>query len=136
MNIKGLGKRVAYYGLGLALGTILVFFIFGGRKDIRCSYFPNQRVTNDFAQKEVRMSDLAACQRDCLALDSLDVKQFFAAGDVDFSASEPRKKPYGYYKISTELPENRIVTATIENQDSVVVFLDIRQEGRSCPCDE
>ncbi len=127
-------KRLRFYMLGVALGLVFVYFIFGNR-DIRCTYFPNSRVLNDLRQKELAFSPKAACQKECLQLDSLAIKQLFVAGTIDFGASQPRKKPYGNYVIITRLPDMREIVARVQNQDSLVTILELTHQETSCKCD-
>jgi len=112
----------------------MVYFIFG-KRDIRCTYFPNSRVLNDLRQKELVFSPTALCQKACLELDSLDIKQLFAAGTIDFGASEARKKPCGEYTVITRLPDMREIHARLQNCDSTVTMLFLKHEETSCACD-
>lgn len=129
------GKRFGYYGFGVALGIGVVFFMFGSRSDIRCNYFPTARVLGSLSQKEVKLSPLAQCQYECLQLDSNDLRVFFLAGNIQFKQSEPRKKPHGEYQIFTRTPGMKELTARVENQDSVVVFLSIESKSSACGCE-
>lgn len=44
-------RKIVFFGLGVVLGTVLVFWIFGERDDIQCTYFPNDRVLYDLRLK-------------------------------------------------------------------------------------
>lgn len=133
--MKGIGKRIQYYLIGVILGCLAVYAIFGNRSDIGCDYFPNARVMKNIRTKALVYSDLAKCQQECLKLDSLDMNQIFAAGKVDFSESEPRKKPCGEYIVVTRLPDDREIFATVENCDSTATLLNLSHQETSCACD-
>ena len=106
-----------------------------GKRDIRCSYFPNSRVLNDLRQKELVFSPLANCQKECLGLDSLDVKQLFLAGSILFDESDARKEPCGEYQIVTQLPDEREINYRVQNCDSTVTMIYLKHEGTPCGCD-
>lgn len=132
--MSGIGKRVSYYLIGVVLGSFVVYFMFGSRSDIGCDYFPNARVLKNLRIKPLVMSDLANCQKDCLALDSTDVQMLFAAGAVVFDESEPRKKPCGEYKLKVRLPDEREIVGLAQNCDSTVTLLSLVHEGTTCNC--
>ncbi|MDX5405158.1 MAG: DUF4258 domain-containing protein [Bacteroidota bacterium] len=111
-------KRLFYYLLGVGLGVIMVYFLFGDR-DIQCSYFPNERVLNDLRQKEISYSGQAACVVDCLELDSIDMAGIFSMGKVNFDDSQPRIEPCGMYVVESGDPELEL-KAILLNCDSTV----------------
>ena len=86
--MSGVLGRLKYYLIGVGLGVVAVYFMFGNR-DFQCSYFPNDRVLNDLRSKEMVFSDQAACAQACLALDSNDIDHLLTAGQVDFEAYLP-----------------------------------------------
>jgi hypothetical protein len=134
-NMSGIGKRLMYFLIGVTLGTLVVFYMVQQRTDIRCNYLPNSRVLNDLRQKNLLYSDVAACQKACLQLDTNDVHLIFAAGAVIFDESQPRKKPCGEYKIVVRLPDEREISALAQNCDSTVTLLSLVHEGTECGCD-
>ena len=133
-GMKGIGKRLKYFLIGVALGSLVVYYMVQQRTDIRCSYFPNARVLNNLRTKPLVYSDLAACQQACLNLDTNDVHMLFAAGAVIFDESHPRKKPCGDYKIVVRLPDEREISALAQNCDSTVTLLSLVHEGTECGC--
>lgn len=134
--MNGFWNRFKYYMIGLVLGSFAVYFMFGSRSDLRCDYFPNARVLKNMRGKTMHYTATAACQRDCLQLDSLAIKQIFAAGAVIFSESEPRKKPCGEYKLTTRLPDTREVSAWVRNCDSSITIVRLHHSETECPCPE
>ncbi len=134
-GMSGIGKRLGFFSIGLVLGSLVVYFMVSKRTDISCNYFPNARVLKDLRTKPLVFSDLAACQKACLALDSNDVKMLFAAGAVIFSESQPRKKPCGEYKLIVRLPDEREIVGLAQNCDSTVTLLSLAHEGTACECE-
>lgn len=125
--------RLKYYLIGVGLGVIIVYFMFGNR-DFQCSYMPNARVLKDIRSKQFFYSDLATCQKDCLGLDSLDIRQLLVAGAIEFSESEPRKEPCGEYELILRLEDMREIHARIENCDSTATLLSIKEKSTDCQC--
>ena len=115
-------KKLVFFGLGIALGSLMVYFIFGNR-DIQCSYFPTDRVLSDLRKKEIAWSDKAICQNTSLEMDSLDLQLLFTASKIDFQNSDTRKEPCGVYQLQLENFRNTLLTATVENCDSTVTIL-------------
>jgi hypothetical protein len=134
-GMSGIGKRLMYFLIGVALGSLVVYYMVQQRTDIRCSYFPNARVLQSLRSKPLVFSDLAACQQACLNLDSNDVNMLFVAGAVIFDKSEPRKKPCGEYALVVKLPDEREISALAQNCDSTVTLLSLVHEGNPCNCD-
>lgn len=132
--MSSITKRFGYYFFGVILGIAAVFFMFGSRTDIRCSYFPNSRVLSNLSQKQVEFSALAECQKNCLQLDSIELRMFFIAGAINFSTSEPRKKPFGEYDLTYRTQQKQELKARVQNQDSTVVFLSIVNAETNCTC--
>ncbi|MBI1316810.1 hypothetical protein GC167_08145 [bacterium] len=83
---EGFGRRSAFFAVGLTLGSILAYFFFGSR-DIRCSYFPNDRVLYDLSKKRVVMSPADREEMRAAGIDSSDVAAVFRSGKVDFKKS-------------------------------------------------
>lgn len=106
--------------LGVGLGCIMVYFIFGDR-ELECSYFPNDRVLYDLRKKEIKFSPSAEAQRkDDPRLDSALI-WMLDRGDVDFEASNTKLKPCKVYLINLEEPAYQF---KIENCDSVATVLE------------
>jgi hypothetical protein len=133
--MAGFGRRVRYYLIGVILGSLVVYAMFGNRSDIGCDYLPNARVLKNLRTKAHHYSSQANCHIECLALDSMDIAMMFAAGAVKFSESEPRKEPCGEYVLLTKLPDEREINMRVQNCDSTVTILSFRHDGTTCDCD-
>ena len=127
--------RLKYYLIGVGIGSVLVFFMFGSRNDIQCSYFPNERVLKNISQKNLIFSPKAKCQFDCLGNDSSIVNSLVYGGDVDFKKSDTKKSACKTYYISTE-KESVDISSFIENCDSnatILYFESTLIDGCNCP---
>ncbi len=125
-------QRFKYYGIGVLLGIGFVYVLFGQRTDISCSYFPNARVLSHLQQGHPELTDRAACQLDCLELDSIAMAGFWRYGDVDFRTSEPRREPFGRYIIKHDDLDLQIA---VENRDTVTVLLGFTgRDVEECDC--
>lgn len=80
-------KRVGYYLIGVALGTLMVIFFFGDR-DIKCSYFPTDRVLSDLQKKEILLAHPAECPASCLENDSAFFYDAIRRSEIDFGYNQ------------------------------------------------
>ena len=88
-------RRFRYYGIGVGMGLIIVFFIFNGRG---CSWLPENRVLDDIERGDIFISERVKCELECNEVTKLDVYELFSDrnGDVLFSESKQRSTPKMY----------------------------------------
>jgi hypothetical protein len=115
-------KRLKYYLIGVGIGSLMVFGMFGRRNDIQCAYFPEARTLKSIGEKELVASKKANCQYACAGYDSTTIKDLLIAGDVDFDKSETKNEGCHVYYISTESNGKEIV-AYFENCDSTATII-------------
>jgi hypothetical protein len=115
-------KRLKFYLIGVGIGTLMVLFMFGGRDDIQCAYFPNARTLKNIGEKELFASDLANCQYQCAGYDSTAIGNLLKAGNVDFDKSETKNDSCNVYYISSEF-EGKPIVAYFQNCDSIATIL-------------
>ena len=115
-------KRLKFYLIGVGIGSLMVFGIFGGRDDIKCSYFPEARTLKDIGLKELLATEKANCQYACAGYDSTTIKDLLIAGDVDFKKSETENEGCNVYYISAD-SQGKNVVAYFENCDSTATIL-------------
>ncbi len=115
-------KRLKFYLIGVGIGSLIVFGMFGGRDDISCSYFPEARTLKNIGEKELAASEKANCQYACAGYDSTVIKDLLISGDVDFGKSETKKSSCNVYYISAE-SNGKNVVAYFENCDSTATIL-------------
>jgi hypothetical protein len=100
-------KRVGYYLVGVALGSIIVLFVWKG-KDVSFPYGPNARTLRSIQKKQLEYSTSAETIMVKSAIDSTYIQAVLLSGDVDFDKSKPRLKPCAEYFISGSHNEKNI----------------------------
>lgn len=110
-------QRFAYYGFGLLIGTIFLYF-FWDKKNATFDYFPNDRVLKNIRTDVHLYSDEATESMKEIGLDTLDISAILRYGNVDFKKSSPREKPCKTYVIDGK-PKEKNITIIVKKCDSV-----------------
>ncbi len=100
MDLK---SKFLRFGFGFLLGLFLLLIMFGAR-DFSCvgNYFPQGRVLEDIKQKELIFSTEIPTDYKKIT-DTIYFKEVFLKNaSVNFSESNPRKKPCGEYLITND----------------------------------
>lgn len=92
-------KRASYYIIGLALGSIIVFFIWKNKK-VSFDYGMDARTLKTIRIRTKVYSEEAKAVLAKNNLDTLTVNAILKRGDVNFGKSKPRIKPCPEYYIS------------------------------------
>ncbi len=122
-------RKLLYFGIGLFLGILVVKFLFGGRDDIQCSYFPNDRVLYDLRGKKERLITPAAeAQLAQYKLDTALVSELLWRGKVDFKKSNTKGDSCNSYWIDFEEKNKVRFSATFLNCDSSAVLVEVRKQ--------
>ncbi len=100
-----LRNRIKYYLLGLAIGCIFTYMIFGNRG---CAWLPENRVKNMLAEKEIIIGDSIRFLMSCQGVNNSDIYRLLnEEGDVDFTLSnthiEPKEYHFSGYKEQRDL---------------------------------
>lgn len=115
MKTKGLTRRLKYYGLGFGLGLILVWATLLKDRD-RASWLPEGRTIEFLEEVDMKISEKAKCQIDCLKLDSTFMdKPFWENATVNFKKSAVKRKPCPEHYIESKLADGRVIALYIEN---------------------
>ena len=109
--------RFAYFGFGLLIGSIFVYFIWG-KKNVSFTYFPNARVLKDIRNDVRFYSNEANENMLSSSIDTSEVNLILLYGNVDFKRSLPRAKPCKTYYIDGK-SNNKEVTLVIKKCDSI-----------------
>lgn len=127
-------RRLVYYLIGVGLGIIMVYFLFGDR-DLQCSYFPNDRVLSDFRKKELRFAEQVNCLNTCWDLDSAFYASALRDSDIDFSFEYPETDTCRSYLLEMNWREKHH-QLIVMNCDSAVIVTGIQSPARaeSCNC--
>ncbi len=112
--------RLAYYGLGLFFGIVILIFFLGGKKT-SCDYSPNARVLKNIKIKERKFTSNSLEFFQSNKIDTSIVSELFKSGDVDFNKSNTDAEPCNIYYISGR-SKNDILELEVENCDSIATI--------------
>ena len=112
--------RLAYYGLGLFFGIVILIFFLGGKKT-SCDYSPNARTLKNIRIKERKFSSEAFAFFEQNNIDTSNVSKILENGDVDFNESDTDAEPCNIYIISGEA-DSRNLLLQIQNCDETATI--------------
>ncbi|MEE3998879.1 DUF4258 domain-containing protein [Tenacibaculum sp. FZY0031] len=100
-------KRVGYYLIGIALGSLVVLFIWKG-KDVSFDYGMDARTLKTIRIKKRLFSNNAQQILATSKVDTATISTILSHGDVNFGKSKPRLKPCAEYFITGKDSLNHI----------------------------
>jgi len=112
--------RLAYYGLGLFFGIVILIFFLGGKKT-SCDYSPNARVLKNIRIKKRQFSENSMNFFHSNNIDTSAVSEILEKGDVDFNESNTDAEPCSIYIVSG-LSKATNIQLEIENCDSTATI--------------
>jgi len=115
--MDSLVKRFIYFGIGLTLGIIFVFFVWD-KKKITFDYLPSARVLKKIRLDTRLFSEDALQSMTTMNLDSTDIATILENGEVNFSKSKPRAEPCKTFVIEGS-PKEKNITLIIEKCDTI-----------------
>ncbi len=115
-----LPQRFFYYGIGLAIGCVFVYFISTKKDTQSFDYLPNARVLKNLRLKKNLYTAEALENMATFALDSTHISKFLNDGDIDFKNSNIKVDSCKSYKIE----------AAIKKQDMVLYILNCKNTTR------
>lgn len=113
-------KRFGYYLIGLAFGSVALFF-FWKQKNVEFDYLPNARTLKNIRVKPRFFSDQAKLTMQENEIDTVLISNILFYGEVDFGKSKPRQKPCREYWIDSENLEKQI-SLIVQNCDSTATI--------------
>ena len=120
--------RLKYYLLGLGIGLIFMFMIFGNRG---CEWLPENRVKNMIAEKEIFIGDSIQALMTCKGVTNSDIYRYLNEdGDVEFSQSKTDTDPKEY--LITGEKDGKKLDIIYALGDSTAEVMDFNFEGGSC----
>jgi len=119
-------QRIGYYLGGFSLGLIILAFFFS-KKKTSCSYGPDARVLKNINTKKIVYSDQIQLEINQKSLDTILISNILKNGDINFSKSNTRQEPCGLYIIEGN-SENKEITLTVENCDSIATITNLKIE--------
>lgn len=123
-----LWRKLLLFALGLGLGTLMVQFIFGGRDDIQCNYFPNDRVLYDIRLKEKIYQPEVELKMKEANIDTADVREMLDMGKVDLKNSARGLGSCKIYWIGYKPENKQKFYLQFENCDSTATVKDFKTE--------
>ncbi len=115
--MEDMRKRFTLYGIGFAMGIVMVFFFLGGKR-ASCNWLPNDRILNIIQKKEIRYSELVRQELEKSSADSLDIRAILVNGDIDFSKSRVKNEPCRLYWIQGQKKQSSLLIS-VELCDSI-----------------
>lgn len=119
-------QRLSYYLFGFILGSFFLFFVLG-KKNARCSYFPNDRVLKDLRSKPFYYSKSSSLILAKSWIDTIDIKNTLTYGDVDFSRSNIKKGDGKKYVVIGKTTKNIPLELEVINYEKKVVLEQIKK---------
>lgn len=116
--------RVGFYLGGLALGIVILAFIWGEKRAEFC-YSPECRVLKNINSKPLEYSPNALETMDDSSLDSLQIADILIHGDVNFKNSQTRLEPCRIYVIEKRIDTGEL-TLSVENCEDKAVIQSIQ----------
>ena len=124
----GFINRLGYYLAGFSVGLIILVFVLS-KKGVSCSYGPNARVLKNLQSKQLVYSEKVKTLIDNNIIDTTDINQILAKGDVNFSKSNPRLTPCASYHIEGYTTKGKKINLNIKNCDSIAVVEAITEDN-------
>lgn len=124
-------NRLALYLLGFLVGILFLIFFFKGKfgdREMSFCYLPNCRVLKDIRSKPFYYSDEASQKMKQGLLDTIQLKDIFRNGKVDFSKSNVPTEGGKYYLIEGKIEGKKTVFVEVINTPERVTLKDIYEK--------
>ncbi|TCP25782.1 hypothetical protein EV195_103142 [Tenacibaculum skagerrakense] len=110
-------KRIGFYMVGVALGTLAVAFFWKNKK-VTFDYGMDARTLKSIRIKKRLFSEEAQNTMQLHKIDTAQISYILKKGDVSFGKSKPRKRPCAEYYVTSEKLDLYVIrcdsTATID----------------------
>lgn len=133
-------KRIVFFIGGIVLGSVLVYFMLIKGKKFP-AWMPEDRVKDQIQGTRLELTPKSTCVLNCINVKPEEIGPFVANGDVLFSKSDTRKKPYPVYQIEgkTEKGVEMVIFTETNSKTQVTKVLNIELKQKSqlqkCSCD-
>jgi hypothetical protein len=118
-------QRFTLYGIGFAMGIVIVFFFLGGKR-ASCNWMPNDRILNIIERKQLRYGDQIEQNLKEAEADSLDIRAILKDGDIDFSKSQVKNEPCRLYWIEGQGKQSSLLIS-VELCDSIATVSSLKR---------
>ncbi len=115
--MEDMRKRFTLYGIGFAMGIVMVLFFLGGKR-AACNWLPNDRILNIIQKKQILYGEQIGPQLQETRADSLDIRAILKNGDIDFSKSRVKNEPCRLYWIQGQGKQSSLLIS-VELCDSI-----------------
>ncbi len=126
-------RKILFYLIGFGLGLLIVKALFG-RRELKCSYFPNDRVLSDIAKKDLIIPPFIDCKKECLGLSTERIEVALAQASINFKKSNTQLDSCKTYWL-THITEKDTLHLEVENcgKTATILFVDT-QDKNPCLC--
>lgn len=118
-------QRFTLYGIGFAMGIVIVFFFLGGKR-ASCNWMPNDRILNIIERKQLLYGDQIEQNLKEAEADSLDIRAILKNGDIDFSKSRVKNEPCRLYWIEGQGKQSSLLIS-VELCDSIATVSSLKR---------
>ncbi len=126
-------RRFRTYLVGVGLGLLIVYVMFGDRE--LNTWTPEKRIMTTIDSSAISISARAECQLKCLGLENRKWVEIQQASNVDFSESNPQKKPCPIYRLKNKSAAAEYVFMwEVCEFDEKVQLLSVSKKGVGCDC--
>lgn len=126
-------RRLFFYLIGVLIGSVLSFAIFGNRF---ATYFknwlPEERVKNKLKGCSINFDKKSKCVIKCLNIKQKDLINKIMLSDIIFSESKQHSKPCPVYKFAYK--KTLYIIIKMCNKTAVVQDIYFNQEKTKCKC--
>ncbi len=116
-------QRTGFYLIGLALGSVVVAFVWSKKKTSFC-YLPNCRALKNIRLKKREFSPTVQQLIDNKKLDTAAITYTYLEGSINFSKSKTKLKSCKQYYIDSDF-NNKTYEFLIENCDSIATVKNV-----------
>lgn len=118
-------QRFTLYGIGFAMGIVMVFFFLGGKR-ASCNWLPNERILSIIERKQLLYGDQVEQNLITAEADSLDIRNILTNGDIDFSKSRVKNDPCRLYWIQGQGKQSSLLIS-VELCDSIATVKSLQR---------
>lgn len=119
--------RLKYYGIGVGMGLMLVFAMFGTRG---CDWTPTNRVKSAIQSSRLAANAQMQCMLECNTISDEIIYDLIYNGKVNFKDSKTDSEPKNYILYNDEYK----IGFDLNVKDSTAVVTDLYYHEEKCDC--
>lgn len=130
-------RRFKLFGLGVLIGSVLVYFLILRNRDIFKG--PQDVIFEKMKHGALVITDNGKCRMKCKNITEEDVKALMTYGDVNYSESQVHEKPCPFYAVDGKSKDGREIRivyrlCTNDSLTEVITALDLSAGIDTCEC--